>query len=175
MWRWRTRSWGCRHRQWQGSALEIEFFDVFLLNWETWRQNPMALLINWTPISEFVKLWLSALYRQSFELKFSVEMTRSLNLVSEDVFLRFSTSMKAMLSSGRRGRRCSSWLATSLRPETGETQGTDSSLVGMILGRRRNWISCYPIAIWLRRLVVRFAEGVTNCSRGKINYILSSC
>ena len=147
----------------------------FLLNWETWRQNPMALLINWTPISEFAKLRLSTLYQQSFELKFGIGTTRSSNLASEEAFSRFSMSKKARLSSGRQGRRCSSWLAASLCPETGETQGTDSSLVGMILGQGWYGISGYLIAIWLGMLVVRFAEGVSNCSRGRINYILSSC
>ena len=135
----------------------------------------MALLINLMPISEFAKLRLSTLYRQSFELKFGIGTTRSSNLASEDAFSRFSTSMKARLSSGRRGRHCSSWLAASLRPETGETQGTDSSLVGMILRQGRNGISGYLIVIWLGRLVVRFAKGVTNCSRGKINTNKRKC
>ena len=61
----------------------------------------------------------------------------------------------------RSGRRRPSWLATSLRQEAGETQGTDSGLVARKNGRLR-----LPGRDQVPEVGLRFPEGVTNCSGG---------
>ena len=72
-------------------ALKVFDFFFFLLDWEKWRQNPMALRLAW-----------------SVELKFGIRMTRLPNVMLEYMFLEVPASAKARFCSGKRiVRKCS--------------------------------------------------------------------